>query len=55
MVDGVIREMTDEEQAEYDARQKQSAEQIKSEKEQLKESGVQLDLDLKVVDVEIEE
>ena len=33
-VDGVIREMTDEEQAEYDARQKQSAEQIKSEKEQ---------------------
>jgi capsid protein len=29
--------------------------QIKSEQEQLKESGVQLDLDLKVVDVEIEE
>ena len=33
-VDGVIREMTDEEQAEYDARQKQCAEQEKLEKEQ---------------------
>ena len=33
-VDGVIREMTDAEQAEYDARQKQCAEQIKFEKEQ---------------------
>ena len=34
MVDGVIREMTDAEQAEYDARQKQSAEQEKLEKEE---------------------
>ena len=33
-VDGVIREMTDAEQAKYDARQKQCAEQEKLEKEQ---------------------
>ena len=33
-VDGVIREMTDAEQAEYDARQKQNAEQEKLEKEE---------------------